>query len=109
MLLALLTRGVPQWDLVDHESALRSYLDGRGRDQGIRMDNLLEAALTLELAERYRGRGDADNASGLIRLALENHPGNQGLMRLEREFDPADQIQWQAVMGLPNHIRSDDG
>lgn len=109
MLLALFTRSVPRWDLDDHESALRGYLDGKGRDQGIRMDNLLEAGLTLELSERYRLCGDTDKARKLIRLALENHPGNQGLMRLEREFDPADQIQWQAVMGLPNNIRSDDG
>ncbi|MDE2782265.1 MAG: hypothetical protein OXK77_04855 [Gemmatimonadota bacterium] len=108
MLLALFTRSVPQWDLGDHESALHDYLDGRGRDRGIRMDNLLEAGLTLELAERYRGRGDTEKANGLIHLALENHPGNQGLMRLEREFDPAEQIQWEAVMGLPNHLRSGD-
>lgn len=109
MLLALFTRSVPRWDLDTHESALRAYLDGKNRDQGIRMGNLLETGLTLELAERYRGRGDTDNASDLIRLALENHPGSQGLMRLEREFDPADQIQWQAVMGLPNQTRGDDG
>ena len=108
MLLALFTRSVPQWDLGDHESALRDYLDGRGRDRGIRMDNLLEAGVTLELAERYRGRGNTEKANGLIRLALENHPGNQGLMRLEREFDPVERIQWEAVMGLPNHIRSGD-
>ena len=46
MLLALFTRSVPQWDLGDHESGLRAYLDGRARDRGIRMNRLLEAGLT---------------------------------------------------------------
>lgn len=108
MFLALFTRSVPQWDLDDHESALRGYLDGKARDQGIRMDNLLEAGLTLELSERYRLLGDTDKARSLIRLALENHPGNQSLMRFEQEFDPSKQIQWRKVMGLPNESRRDD-
>ena len=108
MLLALFTRSVPQWPLDDHESALLAYLDGKGRDQGIRMDNLLEAGLTLELSERYRLRGDTDKARSLIRLALENYPGNEALMRFEREFNPSNQIQWQEVMGLPNDVSNDD-
>ena len=66
------------------------------------MDNLLEVGLTLELAERFRVGGDTDNARNLIRFALENHPGNQSLMRFEREFDPSKQINWKEVMGIPS-------
>ena len=102
MLLALFTRSVPQWHLAEHESALRAYLDGNGRNQGIRMDKLLEAGLTLELAERYRADGDTDKAKNLLSFALENHPGSQPLMRFEREFHPSKQIGWREVMGLPS-------
>ena len=104
MLLALLIRGIPipPWPLDAHEKALHAYFGGKGRDEGIRMDNLLEVGLTLELAERYRVGGDTDNARNFIRFALENHPGNQSLMRFEREFDPSKKINWQEVMGIPS-------
>ena len=101
MLLALLTQGAPPWPLTDHERALHAYFGGKRRDEGIRMDNLLEAGLTLELAERYRVDGDTDKAGSLVRFALENHPGDQSLMRFERDFDPSKRIKWQEVMGLP--------
>ena len=107
MLLELLIQRVPEWPLADHERALDSYLRGKRRNQGIRMDKLLEAGLTLELAERYRADGDTDKARSLISLALENHPGNQPLMRLEREFDPSVQIEWREVMGLPGDSGGD--
>lgn len=102
MLLELLIQRVPSWPLTDHERALDAYLGGNRRNEGIRMDKLLEAGLTLELAERYRADGDTDKARSLISLALENHPGNQPLMRLEQEFDPSVHIEWREVMGLPS-------
>ena len=102
MLLALLTRDAPPWPLEKHERALRAYFGGKGRYQGIRLDRLLEVGLTLELAERYRVGGDTCKAGNLISFALENHPGNESLMRFEREFDPSKQIKWQEVMELPS-------
>ena len=102
MLLALLTQNPPPWPLNDHERALHAYFGGKRRDEGIRIDNLLEIGLTLDLAERYRVDGDTDKARSLIRFALENRPGNQSLMRFEQEFDPSKQIKWQEVMGLPS-------
>ena len=102
MLLALFTRNVPQWPLDDHERALHAYFDGTGRDQGIRIDKLLEVGLTLELTERCRVGGDTDKARHFIRFALENHPGDQSLMRFEREFDTSKQIRWREVMELPS-------
>ena len=102
MLFALLTQGAPPWPLEKHERTLRAYFVGKGRYQGIRMDSLLEVGLTLELAERFRAGGDTYRAKNLISFALENHPGNQSLMRFEREFDPSKQIKWQEVMELPS-------
>ena len=102
MLLALLTEGTLPSPLEEHEKALRAYFEGTGRDQGIKLDRLLEAGLTLELAERYRVGGDTHKARSLISFALENHPGNHSLMRFEREFDLSKQIKWQEVMELPS-------
>ncbi len=102
MLLALFTRSVPQWPLDDHDKALQAYFEDAGRDRGIRLGNLLEVGLTLELAERYRVGGETQKARYFIRFALENPPGYQPLMRFEREFDPSKQIRWQKVMGLPS-------
>lgn len=100
MLFALLIQCTPQWPLDEHEKILRSYFDGKGRDEGVRIDSLFEVGMILELAERYRVHGDTDKANGLIRFAVENHPGNQSLMRFELEFDPSKQIKWFEVMEL---------
>ena len=100
MLLALLTQCTLQWPLDEHDITLRTYFDGKGRDEGIRIDNLFEVGLILELAERYRVHGDTDKAKGLIHFAVENHPGNESLIQFELEFDPSKQIKWQEVMEL---------
>lgn len=109
MVLALLTESVSEWHLDAHERALRAYFEGTGRDQGFRMDNLLEVGVILELAERYRENGDTDKATDLIRFAVENDPGNQSLIRFEQEFDASKRIRWQEVMGLRTDHGSDDG
>ena len=108
VLLALLVQAVPPWPLKDHEEALRAYLDGKGRDNGVRIASLLEVGITLVLAERYRVAGDREKAKRLVRLALENRPGNESLMRFEREFDATKPIRWQEVMELPGDDESDD-
>ena len=100
MLFALLIQRAPQWPLDKHEKILRSYFNGKSRDEGIRINNLFEVGMILELGERYRVRGDTDKAKDLIRFAVENHPGNQSLMRFELGFDPSKRIKWREVMEL---------
>ena len=107
-LLALMEGTVPSWPLTQHECVLRAYLGGKDRGAGVRLHEILEIGLTLELAERYRVTGDAKKALCCVKLALENAPGNEALTRLERELQAAEEIRWQIVMGLP--VRgTDDG
>ena len=100
MLLALFTNSVLSWPLADHADLLLNYLDGPERSRGIRMAPVLEAGLTLELAERYRVTSDLGEAKRLVSLAVENHPGHRALMQLEQHFPPDEQIRWKAVMGI---------
>ena len=100
MLFALLTENRPEWPIAEHERILQKYFSGSRRCEGIKIDNLLEVGLCLELAERFRSGGDTGKAKELIKFALENHPGTQSLIRFEKEFDPSQQIKWQRVMEL---------
>ena len=101
MLLALLTGEQPGWTIDEHRKVHDDYFQGGERAKGTRMDARLEIGLTLELAERYRADGDADQARQFIAFAVENCPGNPALMRFEEEFDAARPIAWRKVMCLP--------
>lgn len=108
-LLSMLVESVPSWPLTEHEAVLRAYFEGSDRDRGLGVYKLLEVGMTLELAERFRRAGDEEKARKLVGFALENDPGNESLMRFEREFDPCEPIRWLDVMGLPVQESDEDG
>jgi hypothetical protein len=94
---ALFSQTVP-WSLGVHHSTLQSYLRRRGAATGLRFPRLFEAALALELAERLRGAGDMEGCSGLVALAVENHPGHPGLLEFERNLQPNIPIIWRDIL-----------
>ena len=96
---------VPCWTLEVHDQALESYFKRRGRPSGLRFPRFYEAAVTLDLAERYRMAGDMVNCRRLVALAVESHPGHQRLLELEANIDPNAPIRGAKVL-LP---RSESG
>lgn len=78
---------VPGWTLEVHDQTIESYFKRRGRPSGLRLPRFYEAAVTLDLAERYRIEGDIMNCRRLVALAVESHPGHQGLLELEASID----------------------
>jgi len=78
---------VPGWTLEVHDQTIESYFKRRGRPSGLRFPRFYEAAVTLDLAERYRLEGDILNCRRLVALAVESHPGHQRLVELEASID----------------------
>jgi len=62
---------------------------------------LFEAAVSLDLAERFRLIGDTDQCRKMVALAVESHPGHQRLVQLEAEIDPDTPIHGADIL-LPS-------
>lgn len=86
------------WPLEVHESTLYGYLRRRAAASGLRFPRLFEAAITLELAERYRYAGDMEGCHRMVALAVDNHPGHAGLLDLEKSFQSNVSISWHDVL-----------
>lgn len=92
-----LTERQPPWTLAQHREVLEAYFRGRIRN-GLRTTRLIEAALTLDLAERFRAAGDFDEFRRLIYLAAEIEPGHARLATLEASLNNCEPVFWKAVL-----------
>ena len=106
MLTHLVTWIVPDWSLEEHRRVHNDYFRDQRKRSGLKVSCILESGLSLDLAERYRARGETDTARILLSNAVENHPGHAGLLNLERNFDPNEPIKWQDVV-LPKEKSAD--
>jgi len=98
-LVALAAYGqVVSWPLTTHRELLDSYLLRRSSAAGLRLPRLFEAAIMLELAERYRDAGDMARCREMVSLAVENHPGHPGLLALEERLGSESPIEWRRVL-----------
>jgi hypothetical protein len=86
------------WPLESHQEAVDAYFRRRMSVSGVRFPRLFDAAITLELAERYREAGDMVRCREMVALAVENHPGQSGLLGLEERLDPTVPINWRDVL-----------
>ncbi|WP_312593172.1 hypothetical protein [Stutzerimonas nitrititolerans] len=95
------------WSLESHLQELENYFKRRGKPSGMRFPRSFEAAVLLDLAERYRLMGDMDNCRKMVALAVESHPGNQHLVQLEAEIAPDTPIHGVDIL-LPRSTSGDD-
>lgn len=92
-----------EWSIEDHTNAHDKYLAERSRPNGLHAPRIVDAAISLKLAERFRQLKQYDRSKELISLAVENLPGNPKLVALERNFSPRASIKWQAAL-LPGLV-----
>jgi hypothetical protein len=83
------------WPLEVHRRTLDGYLRRRAATSGLRFPRAFEAAITLDLAERYRLGGDVDACKAMVALAVENYPGHAGLLMFEKNFQAECPISWR--------------
>jgi hypothetical protein len=92
----------PEWKLPQHDAVHEKYFATRDRKNGLVAPRLVEAGLSLALAERYRSAGNAQRAKELITFAVENQPGRTSLLELETSFDIDTAISWREIL-LPTN------
>ena len=92
-----------EWSIEDHVNAHDKYLAERSRPKGLHAPRIIDAAISLKLAERFRQLKQYDRSKKLISLAVENLPGNPKLVALEQNFSPRASIKWQAAL-LPGLV-----
>lgn len=98
LIFATLFGSLNQWSIEDHTNAHDKYLAERSRPKGLHSPRIIDAAVSLKLAERYRQLKQYDRSKELIGLAVENLPGHPKLIALEQNFSQRASIKWQAAL-----------
>ena len=95
---AALLNGTDDWEVVAHAAMLDRYFLERNRPSGLHAPRLIEAAMCLALAEKYRLAGDETNARGYVAMAIEAHPGRAELHALEQSFSMERALEWREIL-----------
>ncbi|WP_205959624.1 hypothetical protein [Ramlibacter humi] len=95
-----LTQQQPPWTLIEHQECLEAYFRRRSRS-GLRSTRLIEAAMALDLSERFRGEGSLDAFRRWVSLAVEIEPGNARLSQMELNLDAQAAVSWTSVLLPP--------
>lgn len=98
----------PKWSLEDHYRALQNYRSRRRNKSGIRFPRLFEAAIALEVAERYRDVGLFDRCREVVVEAADDYPEHTGLRMLAESISMDEPLRWQEVL-LPRPEPNDQG
>jgi hypothetical protein len=90
----------PHWSLPAMEALQAKYFGERHHSDMLSLGRLLEAALTLRLAEQNRVAGNVTRARELISFAVEVCPKHKGLRDFEASLQREDlsKIRWQAIL-----------
>jgi hypothetical protein len=83
LLMHILTDQDPGWTFEQYETLRDGYFETRYHKGALKLPDLLEAALTLHLAEVYRQKDIVNRAQDLIAEAVELLPKHEGLAHLE--------------------------
>lgn len=94
------------WDIDAHIALHSAHCARSAKGKGLLLPRKLDALVTLALAERCRSAGNIAKASELIGHAVENLPGQKGLLALEQCFDPSAEITCWATL-FPEPIEDD--
>ena len=95
----LIDRQMPDWPIEAHHAAVKAYM--KGRKSGLRLPRLFEAAMLLDIAERYRQAKLEVRAKELLAEAVETWPGNAQLLAFEAAWKTDQPIVWEITLLPP--------
>jgi hypothetical protein len=90
--------GVAEFPLDEHEAAFQNYRRRRGSKAGIRFPRTFEAAIGLELAERYRLDGQFERCFAAVRLAADDFPEHSVFRERLEHLSPETTISWRKLL-----------
>jgi hypothetical protein len=88
------------WPNEVHAAALTQYFAERSRGSGVRAPRLLDAAMCLILAERYRRAMQQEETRAWIGHAVEALPGHAGVRAIEETFAMRRKIDWGKALAF---------
>jgi hypothetical protein len=99
----ILTHQKMDWTLEQFEELYLEYFNTRHRAAVTNIGRVLEAALSLYVAEVNRSVGSEPRARELIARAVEANPGHSGLLGFEATLtsDPLPEIVWEKILLPP--------
>jgi hypothetical protein len=88
------------WSVDVHVKEIENYFAAKTKNGGFRLPRTIEAAITLDCAERLRVMGKFAESRSLVTRAVLNHPGLEALVDLESKFvlDSSIEINWIDVL-----------
>jgi hypothetical protein len=89
---------VPRWTIEQHTKTLLDHLHRRAKTNGLRLPRRLDAAMLLELAERYRRGGEWAKALTFLEMACENFPEFTALREFYRDVKPDIEFSWRLAL-----------
>lgn len=110
LMLYALSPTPPAWKLEDHERAIAEHFQTRRRHSGLVLPERIEAAIMLDLVERYRLEGQWNHALRYLDLACQYFPSFNQLRELHATATPTTPIQWiKVLVGDQFDGETDDG
>jgi hypothetical protein len=97
----------PTFSLDAHQAAMRAYMRKRGRPSGLRFPRVFEAAVALELAERYRIAGMFDRCRETAVHAADDFPEHAELRAAVAHINDTVPLNWSNLL-LPTRASPDD-
>ncbi len=89
---------VPRWTIEEQTETLLDHLHRRAKKNGLRLPQRLDAAMLMELAERYRRSDEWTKALDYLAMACENFPEFVALRDFRRDVKPEMEISWRSVL-----------
>ncbi|NGO53445.1 hypothetical protein [Allomesorhizobium camelthorni] len=86
------------WSIDVHREALEQYIAARVTPSGLQAPRILEAAMCLALAERFRVARRYKEAREWVGFAVEACPGHQAVRDLEERFSYRKRVDWQNAL-----------
>jgi hypothetical protein len=98
LIVLILLNSEVSWNIEVHQSIHDDYFKARPRPKGIHVPRVIEAALSLTLAERYRDQGNFIVCSDIVSRCIDNFPEHKGLREFGAALREDSQISWEDIL-----------
>ena len=98
LLLYACFRSPLECSIEEHARIFQGYKKKRGSKTGMHLPRLFEAAIGLELAERYRLLGDLGIVKQTVLLVADDYPDNVKLREWVRVANFSEAIRWNEIL-----------
>lgn len=98
ILVCAILRGISDWSIETYLSTFNEYKRQRKNKNGIRYPRLFEAAIALDIAERYRAAGEIEQCKALVTEAADDYPDHVELRSFADSLQTEEPIIWNDVL-----------